>query len=361
METLDKSYWLINEDALTVLGRAALARLDGTFDSIDKTLDFPIRLYAALVPDSKIYLSPSITQMGNGAGKAPGPLNNTIPAFPLSTIDFQTGATTGGTISISLPASTVGMFRRCAFSFDSSGTITASFSGESGSIAGLTNAGNLFIPNSLPVGWVDLECINAGGQFKTALSATDVIENAVGGVSRIVCIAAGGGGAGGAANAGDSADAALGIGLDTFTIVFAVPRYNTSYVVQAGIYNNTDPNPQFQSTVVTNKTVNGFTIKLNAPTDSANYFLSYLVPALQTVPGETVIPAAQTTITTLFALPLPSTNYAVSAMLVDYTDPNPQFQPVTITAKTTSGFTALWNDPTDSANYRLAYHVSEWT
>lgn len=56
-----------------------------------------------------------------------------------------------------------------------------------------------------------------------------------------------------------------------------------------------------------------------------------------------------------FSTPLASTNYAISAMLQNITDANPQFQPVTITAKTVNGFTATWNAPTDSANYSLEY------
>lgn len=56
-----------------------------------------------------------------------------------------------------------------------------------------------------------------------------------------------------------------------------------------------------------------------------------------------------------FSSPLGSANYAVTAVLVNTVDSAPQFQPVTITAKSASGFTASWNVGVDSANYLLDY------
>lgn len=47
----------------------------------------------------------------------------------------------------------------------------------------------------------------------------------------------------------------------------------------------------------------------------------------------------------------------VIAMIFNSTDANPQFQPVDVTARSSTGFTATWNAPTDSANYKLLYVV----
>lgn len=63
------------------------------------------------------------------------------------------------------------------------------------------------------------------------------------------------------------------------------------------------------------------------------------------------------TLTVTFSSAVPSTSYAVFAVMQNTTDANPQFQPVTVTAKTTSGFTVKWNANTDSANYLLNYHT----
>ncbi len=49
----------------------------------------------------------------------------------------------------------------------------------------------------------------------------------------------------------------------------------------------------------------------------------------------------------------------VVAWLFDSTDSLPQFQPVTITARSSTGFTAVWNSPTSSANYVLGYMVAD--
>lgn len=47
----------------------------------------------------------------------------------------------------------------------------------------------------------------------------------------------------------------------------------------------------------------------------------------------------------------------VVAWMANTTDTNPQFQEVVVTARSSTGFTATWNAPTDSANYVLLYMV----
>lgn len=49
----------------------------------------------------------------------------------------------------------------------------------------------------------------------------------------------------------------------------------------------------------------------------------------------------------------------VVAWLFDSTDVNPQFQPVTITARSSTTFTASWNAPTGSSSYILGYFVAD--
>lgn len=56
-----------------------------------------------------------------------------------------------------------------------------------------------------------------------------------------------------------------------------------------------------------------------------------------------------------FSSAFASTNYRINAILLNTTDANPQFQAITITAKSTTGFTAKWNAGVDSANYVLEY------
>ena len=77
-----------------------------------------------------------------------------------------------------------------------------------------------------------------------------------------------------------------------------------------------------------------------------------------------VVRAGQATITTgtnsqaiTFTSAMASTNYAVTVTMKNTTDTNPQFQPLTITAKSTTGITVKWNANVDSANYSLEYTV----
>jgi hypothetical protein len=49
----------------------------------------------------------------------------------------------------------------------------------------------------------------------------------------------------------------------------------------------------------------------------------------------------------------------VVAFIFDSTDTLIQFQPVTITARSATGFTASWSAATNSANYKLGYMVAD--
>lgn len=72
--------------------------------------------------------------------------------------------------------------------------------------------------------------------------------------------------------------------------------------------------------------------------------------------GNQTISSGVATVAVTFSSSMPNTSYSVTATLVNTTDANPQFQPITITAFSTTGFTAKWNANTDSANY-----VLNWT
>jgi len=73
---------------------------------------------------------------------------------------------------------------------------------------------------------------------------------------------------------------------------------------------------------------------------------------------EVTIPVSSTSISVTFPSALTTTTYTVLAQMVNETDPNPEFQPITITNKTTTGFTATWNAPVDTSSYHLDYIVA---
>lgn len=71
--------------------------------------------------------------------------------------------------------------------------------------------------------------------------------------------------------------------------------------------------------------------------------------------GPTSISNGATSVAVSFTAAFTDTSYDISATLQNTTDASPDFQPVTITAKSTSGFTATWNSAVPTANYKLAW------
>lgn len=163
----------------------------------------PVLMYATATPDAKLNISPNLIQEADGAGKSTPPIEGLISSLVLTSIDFQTGAVTGGTVnmlgggSFALPASTLNYYRRVCFSLQSDGSLQAQFSTESSTLGGLTNPGTLFaLMTGLPVGYLNLECDNIAGSYRTAGSLTAVIENNPGGGSTAAIIRFGSGGGG---------------------------------------------------------------------------------------------------------------------------------------------------------------------
>lgn len=208
---------------------------------LDLSLDTPLRLYASIpTNNASIQINASEIRIPNESSKSVSPIALTTPAFVASSINFQTNTTTGGTFNLTFPSSTIGKFRRLAFSLSNTGTMNAIFSAEfSGPYTPsiLPDAATLYVTGTLPVGWIDLECTgNAGGigQFEGP-SATvpntivnDDIVNVVGG---------GGGGSSGIENIDDFA----GDGVTTsFTLSIAPGDITNTFVFVSGVYQQKD-------------------------------------------------------------------------------------------------------------------------
>lgn len=73
--------------------------------------------------------------------------------------------------------------------------------------------------------------------------------------------------------------------------------------------------------------------------------------------GKTSISSGSTSQAVTFSTAFSGTTYSITASLLNTTDTNPQFQPITITAQATTGFTASWNAPTATANYVLSWQA----
>lgn len=75
---------------------------------------------------------------------------------------------------------------------------------------------------------------------------------------------------------GRAGSEAISNGAQTHTVTFSAAMVDINYAVIPSLYNSTDVDPSYLTAVVTQKTVNGFTVEFNAPVDSANYVLDYI-------------------------------------------------------------------------------------
>ena len=74
--------------------------------------------------------------------------------------------------------------------------------------------------------------------------------------------------------------------------------------------------------------------------------------------GSQALTSGTTTQSVTFSSTLGTTGYAVYVQMVNTTDATPQFQPITVTTKTATGFSFKWNDPLDTANYSIDYNAT---
>ena len=187
--------------ALPRLRLPTRSQLATIIPAIDQNFNSPLRIFASNPSDALLNIAPQQVQRADGVGQSVPPVSSTIPTVPASTINFQTGATTGASfVGLTFPTTTVGQFRRLGLTLLASGQINAIWSAQAASVGALANPGTLFVRNGIPIGWIDLEA-TAATAFKTAGSATSIIENAVGGTSRINLFGSGGSGGAGAGDA----------------------------------------------------------------------------------------------------------------------------------------------------------------
>jgi hypothetical protein len=190
-DTKPDSRQIKKRQALPKLGTPIDSTVEVILDKINIEVDSPLRLAASTTPDALINFTATLITAADNAKKVVSPVKKQIfSALAASTINFQTQAVSNAAyFDISWPTpNTVGRFRYAAFTLIGSGKIKVLFSAEATSEALLSNPGALFVSGGLPIGYVALECTNTLGYFKTAASATNIIENA-----KIYRLAAGGG------------------------------------------------------------------------------------------------------------------------------------------------------------------------
>lgn len=189
--------------ALPVLGLPARAKLAAIASAVDANSDLPLRIYAAATPDASLHVSASTSTMADGATRVPSPIDATGPAYsPAGSIHFGTGTVTGGgTVTLNGAAFATGfaaltktdtLYRRFTFSLLRDGTLASISSPESASQGALADYGALAASaGGIYLSHIDVQWVAGATQYKTAGSASNVIEN--GGIYR--GSAGGGGGA----------------------------------------------------------------------------------------------------------------------------------------------------------------------
>lgn len=74
--------------------------------------------------------------------------------------------------------------------------------------------------------------------------------------------------------------------------------------------------------------------------------------------NQTAIPNATQTLAVTFSEVMPSTEYSLFATIRNTTDTDPIWLQIVQTVRSVSGFTVVFNAPTDSSNYVLEWGVS---
>lgn len=171
---------------------------DQTLDSIVPRLDAasaqPLKLSAAVPANSSLVIGPSEVNKANSGGSSQGPAVAGAPVYAGATLNYQGISVTGGTIQFNgtpittaLPGCTVGQFYRHGFVYKAvANVVDSTISAGALSVAALPDVGLLFTAlDGLVLGYVNLECTSSTGLYKTAGSATSIVENSVSGTPRI--------------------------------------------------------------------------------------------------------------------------------------------------------------------------------
>jgi hypothetical protein len=180
MTTRPDSRQIKKRSALNKLGVPADGSVELALDQLNVHADYPLRMSASDVADSRLNFSSSVIDSADSTKTIAPPVNGELAAQISSAyIDFQDQSLSNvADFEIEWPSSnTVGYFRNAGFVLNNLGKIEVIFSDEEATEGALLNPGELFDQQGILLGYIVLECTDIAGYFKTAGSLTDIIEN----------------------------------------------------------------------------------------------------------------------------------------------------------------------------------------
>ena len=97
-QTYIGSWQIDHQNSLTGINSPAGALLEDIIDSLGQGFEAPLRITQSVPADAKLTISANLVEGADQGGISSSPADGVLNSFVLSTIDFQTGTTTGGTI-----------------------------------------------------------------------------------------------------------------------------------------------------------------------------------------------------------------------------------------------------------------------
>jgi methionine-rich copper-binding protein CopC len=321
--------------------------LDVLLSSINAETTPPLKVDATNPASRTVNVGPTVVANPQSGRNHTIPYaGSSLPSLISGTFTFPSASggnittSTGGTYPLTLPS---GQFVIVLLSLDPLANLIATIGTPASSI------GTLVAPappgGDISFAYVILQ--NVGGTIQN-VNQNAIFQMATGGSS--------------SAGGGTAQEVSLTNGSQSVSVTFPLAQPNTTYGLIVQLVNTTDVNPQFQTILVNSKSTTGFTAEWNFPLSSGNYKLDYFLvpPSLATAQIGEFVPTVGTTSATIGFPDAGITSYVVIAELMNFSDVNPQFQPLTVTSKATNQFVVKWNKPLDSGNYRISWQLASY-
>lgn len=186
----------VQESSLPVLGTGVRTSNEVIISRVDKSFNEPVRIYSKVNPDSKLYFNSSEVEMGDGSVRNLMPVEETIVDSVSGSLDYQLISSMISGITLTKDgaayahpvATAAGKFVAGVFCRKKNGSFDSTYSAEQNTLGAVLalDLGTLFADiGGLPVGYILLESTDNAGRWKTAGSATSIIESKVGSQSTI--------------------------------------------------------------------------------------------------------------------------------------------------------------------------------